>query len=69
MRNWAWITLRETQITLQQGESTRDRVETSGDSTCTCNNNHGRTSNNICTNIGTNGNHEQTDSGRAEISD
>ena len=57
------------QIALGQSETTRDRVETSGDPTYTCNNYHDRRSNDICIYIGTFENHEQTDSGRADISD
>ena len=57
------------QIALRQSETARDRDETGGDSTHTCNNYLDRSSNNICITIGTFDKHEQTDSGRADMSD
>ena len=69
MRKWAQIALREMQIATRESETTRDRVDTSGDPACTCSNHHDRASNDICIYIGTFDNREQIDSGRADISD
>ena len=57
------------QIAPRQSETIRDRVEIRRDPTHTYNNNHDSTRNDICIYIGTHDNHEQTDCGRADISE